>query len=429
MFIHWIVLFFPSIQTQSLVSYNHPIFPPSSSWSPTATTFANHSQIGWNPIGLHIDSTDSIYTFNRDNGQILIWSNNSTQIFYSNLSPSARSIFVTVNREIFIGDSGSIKQISPNTTSIINTSSICYGLFVDLNNSLYCSMYSRHRIVRLRLNVVETIAGNGSAGSTANQLEGPFGIFVDTNFDLYVADFENDRVQLFRSGQTNAITVAGGQIIKLKNPSHVILDGKKYVFIADGGNHRIIGSNENGFRCIVSCSGSGGSTQEKLRFPRSLAFDSFGNLFVTDLNNSRIQKFERITWLKFERSREFSIVPDVLFNCTSQWILKNSSNTILIETGFSELFIPARRLPLGVYKLEFTGCLTSLIYIEIIPTNIIPNLVQFGTSMITSGFEQDLKLDPGTYSIDPDEVSFDSKVRFSIDFIPQFFRKFIEMDL
>jgi hypothetical protein len=30
--------------------------------------------------------------------------------------------------------------------------------------------------------------------------------------------------------------------------------------------------------------------------------------------------------------------------------------------------------------------------------------------MITSGFENDLKLDPGTYSVDPDENSFNSSV-------------------
>jgi len=32
-----------------------------------------------------------------------------------------------------------------------------------------------------------------------------------------------------------------------------------------------------------------------------------------------------------------------------------------------------------------------------------------------------LRLDPGTYSIDPDEVTFDSTVKFSIDLNPHYF--------
>ena len=53
---------------------------------------------------MHFNPTNSIYTFNHDNGQILISTNNSKskQILYSNLSSSTTSIFVTVSREIFV---------------------------------------------------------------------------------------------------------------------------------------------------------------------------------------------------------------------------------------------------------------------------------------------------------------------------------------
>jgi len=134
--------------------------------------------------------------------------------------------------------------------------------------------------------------------------------------------------------------------------------------------------------------------------------------------------------LKFRRSQDFYIVSLIELNCNdstsiqSQWILKNNSNVIpfdsQIETTFSELFIPSRKLPFGIFELQLTITLdkyptlnhSSSVYVEITPSGITANLVQLGTSMITSGFEQDLKLDPGTYSVDPDEVSFDSKVSF-----------------
>ena len=106
----------------------------------------------------------------------------------------------------------------------------------------------------------------------------------------------------------------------------------------------------------------------------------------------------------------------------SQWILKNNSNVIpfdsQIETTFSELFIPARKLPFGIFQLQLTITLSvyptlnysSSVYVEITPSGITANLVQLGTSMITSGFEQDLKLDPGSYSIDFDQNTFDIDV-------------------
>ena len=62
-----------------------------------------------------------------------------------------------------------------------------------------------------------------------------------------------------------------------------------------GNNHRIIGSGPDGFRCVVGCSGISGSASDQLNYPQNLAFDSFGNLFVVDKNNGRIQQFLLVT--------------------------------------------------------------------------------------------------------------------------------------
>ncbi|CAF4447184.1 unnamed protein product, partial [Adineta steineri] len=45
---------------------------------------------------------------------------------------------------------------------------------------------------------------------------------------------------------------------------------------------------------------------------------------------------------------------------------------------------------------------TSSVYVQITPSGITANLIQYGTSMITRGTQQDLQFDPGTYSIDRD---------------------------
>jgi hypothetical protein len=56
---------------------------------------------------------------------------------------------------------------------------------------------------------------------------------------------------------------------------------------------------------------------------------------------------------------------------------------------------------------------SSYIYVQITPSSIVANLLQYGTSMITRGNQQDLQLDPGTYSVDPDENSFDANVSYN----------------
>ena len=106
---------------------------------------------------------------------------------------------------------------------------------------------------------------------------------------------DNNRIQLFQSGQLNATTVAGNTsstiTISLNCPTGIVLDADKHLFIVDNSNHRIVGSGPNGFRCLVGCNGTGGSASDQLSYPMSLSFDSYGNIFVTDTGNNRIQKF------------------------------------------------------------------------------------------------------------------------------------------
>jgi hypothetical protein len=115
------------------------------------------------------------------------------------------------------------------------------------------------------------------------------------NFDLYVADSRNNRVQLFQSGESNGITVAGSgspnPTINLDCPTGIVLDADKYLFIVDANNHRIVGSGLNGFQCLVGCYGPG-SESNQLDLPSTFSFDRSGNMFVADQRNNRIQKFE-----------------------------------------------------------------------------------------------------------------------------------------
>jgi hypothetical protein len=289
------------------LSYNQPKFCPFATWNPNAITFANNSTVGTRPYGIFVDSNNTVYVPNQDNGQIYIWTNdsiNATKNISGDLS-NPYAIFVTMNGDIYIDNGYSKRRVdkwtfSKNTwTPIMYVDERCFGLFVDINNTLYYSKYNHHQVVKKWLNdnanTSSIAAGTGVPGSTSNTLSDPRGIFVDTNFDLYVADYVNHRIQLFRSGQLNATTVAGKNspdtTIPLNYPTGIVLDADKYLFIVDNNKHRIVGSGPTGFRCIVGCSGASGSSSHQLSGPSTLSFDSYGNIFVADTYNHRIQKF------------------------------------------------------------------------------------------------------------------------------------------
>jgi hypothetical protein len=242
----------------------------------------------------------------RENGRIQIWLNDSfNPIRTISIGLSyPYSIFVAITGDIYVDNgylNGQVDKWTFNTNTsvpVMYVNSSCYGLFLDINDTLYCSMHDRHQVVKRWLNdktITSTpAAGTGIAGSDSNMLNFPWGIFVDLNFDLYVADSLNHRIQLFRSGQLDATTIAGRRslspTITLNRPSGIVLDADKYLFIVDWGNHRIVGSGPNGFLCLVGCFGYG-SASNQLSKPITLSFDSYGNMFVTDYNNHRVQKF------------------------------------------------------------------------------------------------------------------------------------------
>jgi hypothetical protein len=270
-----------------------------------ATTIANQSLVGYYPYGLFVNINNTLYVAETDYSRIQVWLDGNitpTRTISGNIY-SPYSIFVTSSGDIYFDNIISYGEVDKwllNATSgipVMNVTGHCSGLFVSINNTLYCSLTYLHQVVTRSLddvsNTLRIVAGTGCAGSASNMLLYQYGIFVDINFNLYVADYGNSRIQFFPPGQSNATTVAGygaSGTITLSYPTDVILDADGYLFIVDYGSSRIVGSGPTGFRCVVGCSGSGSSANQ-LANPQTMAFDSYGNIFVTDSGNSRIQKF------------------------------------------------------------------------------------------------------------------------------------------
>lgn len=285
------------------ISFNQPKFCPSAIWNATGITLANQSVIGTNAYGFYINTNNTVYVVDRDRYliQVLFEGLNSPRTLNLTASSYPTSLFVTDTEDIYIGTNIGIEKrtlSSAGVISTLNTSGKCFDLFIDRNDSLYCSLPSIHQVIKRSLNSSDSqtniIAGTGCSGFLPNMLNYPYGIFVHINFSLYVADSSNHRIQLFLPGQVNAITIAGygaQGTITLHYPRDVTLDGNDNLFIVDGSNNRVVASLSTGFRCIVGCSGIGAPASDRLNGPWAMGFDSYGNICVLDQINHRIQKF------------------------------------------------------------------------------------------------------------------------------------------
>ncbi|CAF1575436.1 unnamed protein product [Adineta ricciae] len=180
---------------------------------------ATSSTIGSYPYAVFIDQNNKIYVTNQQMSSVQVWINDSslpkTIAIRNNNYPI--SLFVTDDGTIYVDDNNNyVTSWLLNKTgnqSSLYTGETCYGLFIDKNNSLYCSLSDNHIVITRSLNRSDNqtaiVAGSNCFGFLGNSLYYPRGIIVDTNYSLCVADCQNHRVQLFRLGAGNTTTIAG----------------------------------------------------------------------------------------------------------------------------------------------------------------------------------------------------------------------------
>ena len=262
--------------------------------------------MGTSPWGVFVNINNTVYVVERSLTQIQVWvEGNATPVrTIAGVVNSSCTVFVTISGVIYVDngqDYGRVDMWMPNSTTsavAMYVSGTCHGLFVDIYESIYCSIGFQHQVrkklFKEQANTSVIVAGNGTSGSASNMLHGPRGIFVDTALNLYVADCYNNRIQMFSPGQLNGTTLVGNGApgtINISCPNSVVLDADGHLFVVDYANNRIIGWRPDGYQCIAACNGSAGSSADRLNGPFVLYFDSYGNIFVTDTVNKRVQKF------------------------------------------------------------------------------------------------------------------------------------------
>lgn len=170
---------------------------------------------------------------------------------------------------------------------------------------------------------INTIAGNGQWLYTGDMVLAinapiflPSGVAVDTAGDVYLADSGNNRIRLVNASTQIISTVAGtgspgssgdggpATSASLSTPGALLLDGAGDLYIADSGNHAVRKlSLVTGKLTTVAgqlgragYTGNGGlATNAMLNTPEGLAFDNVGNLYIADTKNNAIREIDAAT--------------------------------------------------------------------------------------------------------------------------------------
>ena len=219
--------------------------------------------------------------------------------------PAADGTITTIagtGEEGFSGDGGPAVQAYLNSPN---------DVAVDSAGNLYIADSDNSRIRKVDSSgVISTIAGTGEYGfggdggpAVLAQLKYPTGVVTDDTGNLYIAGYNNQRIRKVDSSGI-ITTVAGSErggfsgdggpatAARLDYPKGVATDGAGNLYIAD--RYRVRKVDPSGIITTVAGSGGGfggdGGLATKARLSATdVATDGIGNLYIADSSNNRIR--------------------------------------------------------------------------------------------------------------------------------------------
>ena len=193
------------------------------------------------------------------------------------------------------------------------------GVAVDESGNVYISDFSDNRVRRVdRAGTITPFAGTGKSGyggdggpAIAAQLDGPGSLAIDDSGNLYIADSGNNRIRrVDTSGMITTVAGSGARgysgdgspavAARLASPFGVAVDGSGNIYISDTSNQRVRRVNKLG--TITTIAGTGGrgyggsdgepAVRASVSWPRGLAVDGAGNVYIAASGDSRILRVD-----------------------------------------------------------------------------------------------------------------------------------------
>jgi len=184
---------------------------------------------------------------------------------------------------------------------------------IDAEGNLYVTDFGLHRIRKITPQGVSTFAGHSTlpghedAAAERAQFEAPWGIVTDAEDNFYVTDgqAENGRIRkISKQGEVSTLAIgtqgfvtnpAPENIERFNNPRGIVRDADGNFYVVDTNNHRIRKISPEGHVSTLAGNGTPGfadgeAALAQFHFPRGIAMDTEGNLYVADRDNHCIRK-------------------------------------------------------------------------------------------------------------------------------------------
>jgi len=191
---------------------------------------------------------------------------------------------------------------------------IPYGTLFDNGGDMIVADSFNHRLRKIDMGtgVVSNYAGSGTQGNkngpaASAQLDYPQKLLKDAQGNIYILQRNSNTMRILDTN--GVIGTYAGKLIKgyadgdrlvaqFDRPDDFAMDTAGNIYVADTYNHRIRRIDaKSGKVSTVAGNGSTGykdgtGTQVQFNYPRGIAVDSKGIVFVADTNNSRIRQID-----------------------------------------------------------------------------------------------------------------------------------------
>jgi DNA-binding beta-propeller fold protein YncE len=305
------------------------------------------------PEGIAVDPKGNVWVADQSNSRILQFDANGNFLFSFGAQGSGdgqfsfpRGIAIDQQGNILVADTfnNRIQKFNATGRFLCKAGGLNqpHGIAVHPTNvnSIYVANTASHAVRRFN-GTCNDLGGWGSGPSAnAGEFSSPRHIAVDSTGKVYVVDTNNHRIQVFNatgSRRLNTWGVFGSGDSRFtadpqfSSPTGLGIDLCGNVFVSDHNNHRIQKFKSDG--TFITMWGWAGSDEGEFTRPVGIAVDGKGRVYVADRDNHRIQRFvpstKDVTYLFSEKWGAFGSI-DGLFSSPKNLAVDPTTGAVFV---------------------------------------------------------------------------------------------------